>query len=118
MARVTELGRLLTRISGLLGPVKDITRVSVIANSSQSNEVLIRKRIYPYFHLVTYAAVIHGATLLFTGAASLVSGGGVVLVPEVLNNIRLAIMCLSYAAQLNGGVAIWRHQRIQYSRQT
>ena len=53
MVQVTELGRLLTRISGLLGPVKDITRVSIIANSSQSNEVLIRKRIYPYFHLVT-----------------------------------------------------------------
>ena len=55
MVRVTELGRLLTRISGLLGPVKDITRVSIIANSSQSNEVLIRKRIYPYFHLVTHS---------------------------------------------------------------
>ena len=53
MARVTELGRLLTRISGLLGPVKDITRVSVITHSSQSNEVPIQKRIYPYFHLVT-----------------------------------------------------------------
>ena len=37
-----------------------------------------------------YAAVIHGATLLFMGAASLVCGDGVVLVPEVLNNIRLA----------------------------
>ena len=37
-----------------------------------------------------YAAVICGATLLFTGAASLVCSGGVVLVPEVLNNIRLA----------------------------
>ena len=35
-------------------------------------------------------AVIHGATLLFMGAASLVYGGGVVLVLEVLNNIRLA----------------------------
>ena len=56
MARVTKLGRLLTRISGLLGPVKDITRVSVITNSSQSNEVPIQKRIYPYFHLVTGAS--------------------------------------------------------------
>ena len=37
-----------------------------------------------------YAAVIRGATLLFTGAASLVCGSGVVLVPEVLDNIRLA----------------------------
>ena len=37
-----------------------------------------------------YAAVIRGATLLFMGAASLVCGGGVVLVLEVLNNIRLA----------------------------
>ena len=37
-----------------------------------------------------YAAVIRGATLLFMGAASLVCGGGVVLVPDVLNNIRLA----------------------------
>ena len=37
-----------------------------------------------------YVAVIHGATLLFMGAASLVCGGGVVLVPEVLNNIGLA----------------------------
>ena len=37
-----------------------------------------------------YVAVIHGATLLFTGAASLVCGSGVVLVPEVLNNIWLA----------------------------
>ena len=53
MARVTELERLLTRISGLSGPVKDITPVSIIANSSQSNKVLIQKRIYPYFHLVT-----------------------------------------------------------------
>ena len=53
MARVTELERLLTRISGLSGPVKDITRVSIIANSSQSNEVLNQKRIHPYFHLVT-----------------------------------------------------------------
>ena len=53
MVRVTELERLLTRISGLSGPVKDITRVSIIANSSQSNEVLNRKRIHPYFHLVT-----------------------------------------------------------------
>ena len=55
MVRVTELERLLTRISGLSGPVKDITRVSIIANSSQSNEVLNRKRIHPYFHLVTHA---------------------------------------------------------------
>ena len=37
-----------------------------------------------------YVAVIHGATLLFTGVVSLVCGGDVVLVPEVLNNIRLA----------------------------
>ena len=37
-----------------------------------------------------YAAVICGATLLFTGAASLVCSGSVVLVPEVLNNIWLA----------------------------
>ena len=36
------------------------------------------------------AAVIHGATLLFTGVASRVCGSGVVLVPEVLNNIWLA----------------------------
>ena len=53
MVRVTELERLLTRISDLSGPVKDITRVSIIANSSQSNEVLNQKRIHPYFHLVT-----------------------------------------------------------------
>ena len=37
-----------------------------------------------------FVAVIHGATLLFMGVVSLVCGGGVVLVPEVLNNIRLA----------------------------
>ena len=37
-----------------------------------------------------YVAVIHGATLLFMGAVSLVCGGSVVLVPEVLNNIQLA----------------------------
>ena len=36
------------------------------------------------------AAVIRGATLLFMGAASGVCGGGVVFVPEVLNNIQLA----------------------------
>ena len=47
MVQVTELERLLTRISDLLGPVKDVTRVSIIANSSQSNEVLNQKRIYP-----------------------------------------------------------------------
>ena len=35
-------------------------------------------------------AVNHGATLLFMGVASQVCGGGVVLVLEVLNNIRLA----------------------------
>ena len=57
MARVTELERLLTQISGLSGPVKDITRVSIIANSSQSNEVLNQKRIHPYFHLVTCASL-------------------------------------------------------------
>ena len=49
MARVTELERLLTRISGLSGPVKDITRVSIIANSSQSNEVLNQKKDTPLF---------------------------------------------------------------------
>ena len=54
MARVTELERLLTQIRGLSGPVKDITRVSIIANSSKNNEVLNRKRIHPYFHLVTH----------------------------------------------------------------
>ena len=36
------------------------------------------------------STVTHGATLLFTGAASQVCGGGMVLVLEVLNNIRLA----------------------------
>ena len=41
MARVNELERLLTQISGLSGPVKDLTQVSIIANSSQSNKVLI-----------------------------------------------------------------------------
>ena len=65
-----------------------------------------------------YAAVIRSATLLFTGAASLVCGSGVVLVPEVLNNIRLASNTLNYAAQLNGAVAIRRHRFIQYSRRT
>ena len=50
-----------------------------------------------------YAAVIHGATLLFMGAASLVCGGGVVLVPEVLNNIRLA----SNAFKLCGATKRW-----------
>ena len=50
-----------------------------------------------------YAAVIHGATLLSTGAASLVCGGSVVLVPEVLNNIRLA----SNAFKLCGATKRW-----------
>ena len=49
------------------------------------------------------AAVIHSATLLFMGVASLVCGGGVVLVPEVLNNIRLA----SNAFQLCGTIKRW-----------
>ena len=50
-----------------------------------------------------YAAVIRGATLLFTGVASLVCGGSVVLVPEVLNNIRLA----SNAFKLCGATKRW-----------
>ena len=37
-----------------------------------------------------YVAVIRDATLLFTGAVSLVCSSSVVLVPEVLNNIQLA----------------------------
>ena len=49
------------------------------------------------------AAVIHGATLLFMGAASLVCGGSVVLVPEVLNNIWLA----SNAFKLCGVTKRW-----------
>ena len=48
-------------------------------------------------------AVIHGATLLFMGAASQVCGGSVVLVPEVLNNIRLA----SIAFKLCGTTKRW-----------
>ena len=52
-----------------------------------------------------YVAVIHGATLLFTGASSLVCGSGVVLVPEVLNNIRLA----SNAFKLCGATKQWCH---------
>ena len=50
-----------------------------------------------------YVAVIRGATLLFTGVASLVCGGGVVVVPEVLNNIRLA----SNAFKLCGATKRW-----------
>ena len=69
MARVTELERLLTQISGLLGPVKDITRVSVIANSSQSNEVLNRKRIHPYFHLVTSTGFLKSERALYIANA-------------------------------------------------
>ena len=41
-----------------------------------------------------------------------------VLVLEVLNNIRLASTHLSYVVQLNGDVAIWQHRRIRYSRRT
>ena len=41
----------------------------------------------------------------FTGAASLVCGGSVVLVPEVLNNIRLA----SNAFKLCGATKRWCH---------
>ena len=48
-------------------------------------------------------AVIHGATLLFMGAVSLVCSGGVVLVPEVLDNIRLA----SNAFKLCGATKRW-----------
>ena len=48
-------------------------------------------------------ALIHGATLLFMGAASLVCGGSVVLVPEVLDNIRLA----SNAFKLCGATERW-----------
>ena len=51
------------------------------------------------------AAVNRGATLLSTGAASRVCGGGVVLVPEVLNNIRLA----SNAFKLCGAAKRWCH---------
>ena len=43
--------------------------------------------------------------LVFTGAASLVCGGGVVLVPEVLNNVRLA----SNAFKLCGATKRWCH---------
>ena len=50
-----------------------------------------------------YVAVIHGATLLFMGAASLVCCGSVVFVPEVLNNIRLA----SNAFKLCGATKQW-----------
>ena len=50
-----------------------------------------------------YVAVIRGATLLFMGAASLVCGGGVVLVPEVLNNLWLA----SNAFKLCGTTKRW-----------
>ena len=48
-------------------------------------------------------AVNRGATLLFTGVASRVCGGGVVLVPEVLNNIQLA----SNAFRLCGTTKWW-----------
>ena len=47
MAQVTKLERLLTQSSGLLGPVKGLTRVNIIANSSQSNEVLKQKEYTP-----------------------------------------------------------------------
>ena len=50
-----------------------------------------------------YAAVIRGATLLFTGGVSLVCSGGMVLVPEVLNNMRLA----SNAFKLCGATKWW-----------
>ena len=48
-------------------------------------------------------AVSGSATLLFMGAASQVCGGGVVLVPEVLFNIRLAFN----AFKLCGGTKRW-----------
>ena len=54
------------------------------------------------------AAVNHSATLLFTGAASRVCGGGVVLVLEVLNNIRLA----SNAFKLCGATKQWCHYTV------
>ena len=50
-----------------------------------------------------YVAVICGPTLLFMGAASQLCGGGVVLVPEVLNNIQLA----SNAFKLCGTTKRW-----------
>ena len=53
-------------------------------------------------------AVIRGATLLFTGVASLVCGAGVVLVPEVLNNIWLA----SNAFKLCGATKQWCHYMV------
>ena len=46
-----------------------------------------------------------GATLLFTSAASRVCGGGVVLVPEVLNNIQFA----SNTFKLCGATKRWCH---------
>ena len=50
-------------------------------------------------------AVIRGATLLFTGAASRVCGGSVVLVQEVLNNKRL----VSNTFKLCGTTKRWCH---------
>ena len=55
-----------------------------------------------------YVAVIHSATLLFMGAVSLVCGSGVVPVPEVLNNIRLA----SNAFKLCGTTKWWCHYTV------
>ena len=55
-----------------------------------------------------YVAVIHGATLLFMCATSLVCGGGVVLFPEVLNNIWLA----SNAFKVCGATKQWYHYTV------
>ena len=53
-------------------------------------------------------AVNHGATLLFRGTASRVCGGSVVLVPEVLDNIRLA--CNTF--KLCGATKQWCHYTV------